>query len=81
MRTLLLFVCVILSGCNQSDSSKACAPKGSPFVPLTSRYQMIPAVANNAWKIDTQTGTVWLCSAPGNGKVACGEAAIVEINK
>ena len=68
----MLFACLfLLNACDKSNAQdKAVETKSSVQV---ARYQIIQASANNAWKIDTQDGTVWFCSA-ANGQVVCMQA-------
>jgi hypothetical protein len=73
---------LFLSACNQQDNNKPVdtkgwsikeIPAGESSASHSARYQMIPAYANHAWKIDTQEGVVWFCSAEA-GEVICVEA-------
>ena len=82
IKLLAIVGILLLSACDQLYNSKPVDTKGWSIKEIpagesspshSARYQMIPAYANNAWKIDTQEGAVWFCSAVA-GQVVCVEA-------
>lgn len=62
MKTALVILCLILTGCDQLKPT-----------PTFARYQLVgdSNASGHAWKIDTVTGEVWLCAIGGTGSVAC----------
>lgn len=65
MKTVLVFLCLILVGCDQL--------KPSP----SARYQLVSDANPNGqvWRIDTTTGEVWLCAVGSAGAIACHPAS------
>lgn len=44
----------LLDGCQQSQQQ--------PQQPLSLKFQVVPTLNGDAWKIDTQSGELWFCS-------------------
>lgn len=56
-----------LWGCQQSPPQSA----------SVQRYQISATANGNAWKIDTQTGTTWLCTPSEAAKINIGSSCTV----
>ncbi len=53
MKACLVIFLILLAGC---DKVSQATPSTS-----TARFQAIPVGEDHAWKLDTQTGDMWLC--------------------
>lgn len=64
---IVITLSFLLAGCQQSQ-----APSQS-----TQRYQVVAGADGAAWKIDTQTGTTWLCTKTETAKIVLGSSCSV----
>jgi len=57
----------LLAGCQQSQLAQQAAQ----------RYLLVAGADGAAWKIDTQTGTTWLCTRTQTAQIVLGSNCLV----
>lgn len=66
-RILLAALLISLAGCQQSPAQAK----------VVQHFQLSTAANGNAWKIDTETGTTWLCTPTEIAKINLGSTCTV----
>ncbi len=73
-RAICISAALLCSGCDLKEVGIR-ELKDAKFAYPPQRFVMLPAASNNAWRLDTTTGDVWLC-VPAQTRPVCVQAMI-----